>query len=186
MTVADVIGWMGAVAVVLTYAHAARGGMRAAHHVGNALGGAGLAVGAIARGTWSSVAENGVWLALALYGLARARRSDRRAVLAWPRSLMARRPARAHRRRPLPRPVLAPLGGLVAVVRFSRPARSSRRRRRRRTPARAWLDAHPVAAPRVLDGPSGLAEAAQGVGENWRYSVSSTRDSGPSVGMTSK
>jgi hypothetical protein len=176
MTVADVIGWMGAVAVVATYAHAARGGMRAGHHVGNALGGAGLAIGAIAHGTWSSVAENGVWLGLALYGLASCRRSDRRSVLAWPRSLVTRRPARAHRQRPSARPVEVGVSSVVApfrtarvagagasrppgTARASRATRSARSARvaraaRGRTSARAWIDAHPLSSARATGAPA--------------------------------
>jgi hypothetical protein len=163
MAVADVIGWMGAVLVVATYAHAARGGMRAGHHVGNAVGGAGLAIGAIAHGTWSSVAENGVWLGLALYGLASCRRSDRRSVFAWPRSLLARRPARAHRPRPQARPVEVGVSDVVAPFRTAQAARvagAARRARttrsarvaraaRGRTSARAWIDAHPLAPQRI-------------------------------------
>jgi hypothetical protein len=74
MVVADAIGWAGAVIVIATYAHIARAGLRSAHHVANAVGGAALAFGATAHGTWPSVAENVVWVALACYGLRPRRR----------------------------------------------------------------------------------------------------------------
>lgn len=73
MVVADVVGWVGAGLVTATYAHLARHGSRPLHHVGNTLGGAGLAAAAVAHHTWSSVAENLMWVALACYGLWRGR-----------------------------------------------------------------------------------------------------------------
>lgn len=74
---ADVVGWVGAGLVIVTYAHLARHGSRPIHHLGNTAGGAGLAVAAIAHQTWSSVAENLLWVALACYGLVRGRAAGR-------------------------------------------------------------------------------------------------------------
>jgi hypothetical protein len=71
MRVSDVVGWAGAVAVVVTYAHAARNGLGPRHHLGNAFGGGALAFGAVMHGAWPAAAENLVWVALAVYGLRR-------------------------------------------------------------------------------------------------------------------
>ncbi len=90
MVVADAIGWGGAVLVIATYAHVARAGLRPAHHVANAAGGAALAFGALAHGTWPSVAENVVWVALACYGLrARGRANEEAEDAARPEAATA-------------------------------------------------------------------------------------------------
>ncbi len=76
--VADVIGWAGAVGLLLAYAALSSGRLRVGpvYHLLNLGGAAGLALNGAVHRAWPSTALNVVWLAI---GIAALRRTGSRA-----------------------------------------------------------------------------------------------------------
>jgi hypothetical protein len=72
----EVLGWTGAVAVLVAYALLTAGRLRERSNWYLALnvgGSAGLAVNALVHGAWPSVVLNLLWLSIALFGAWRRR-----------------------------------------------------------------------------------------------------------------
>ena len=77
MTAVEVVGWAGALALLIAYGLLTAGRLQATDRtcVGlNLAGSAGLALNGAAHTAWPSMALNLLWLAIALHGLHAARR----------------------------------------------------------------------------------------------------------------
>lgn len=74
--VIDILGWFGAAALLIAYALISRGrftGASVPYQILNAVGSAGLIVNTVYYGAYPSTFVNVVWIAIAVYMLARVR-----------------------------------------------------------------------------------------------------------------
>ena len=76
----EVVGWVGAVLVLLAYWDVTTHGTSLHYHVMNLLGAAGLLVNALHHRALPSTAVNVVWAGIAIWGMRRAPSSGRPAA----------------------------------------------------------------------------------------------------------
>jgi formate hydrogenlyase subunit 3/multisubunit Na+/H+ antiporter MnhD subunit len=74
----EVVGWLGAVLVLVAYWWVTKWGTSFYYHSANLLGAAGLLVNALHHRAFPSTALNFVWLFIAIFGMRQARRAQRR------------------------------------------------------------------------------------------------------------
>jgi len=76
----EVVGWLGAVLVLVAYWWVTKSGTSLYYHVVNLLGAAGLLANALHHHALPSTAVNFVWLFIAVFGMRQARTAQRPAA----------------------------------------------------------------------------------------------------------